>query len=671
MRWVAGCGDSGGRVDQTRKILTTRKLQSLLDACVNVDLPNRRALANAMSAAGSRISVHGVDAWFKRNDSNYALERKSLHSVHRSYAIPTSRWATVLKIFNLKISDLDKDDESFRDWVYALNQTTIATPQIDASIALCFGVGARIFAMQDGIRLQSKGYEVFDEMAGSDLSDRQLLKAMKTADVVLLYLDREFVRTQVFVNLVSVIESENLVVMAIFTDIDGLAESMLPGFAAKFVASQAYAQALDRRIERVVANTGRKSQSIGDWGVQDLVTTRPSIAVLPFANFTGDEAWNQLADAMAEDITLILARLPELFVISSSTMRVYQGRLPDSREVAKDLGVRYVLEGTIRVATQDKVRVTAQLVDATIRRGMWSNRFDRSIDAPSAVLDDLTIAICAQLEPKIRSENIQEGSLMSSAPAWRLWQEGWHYLFLDAPIMVPTRSIELFQQALKVDPDYPLAHAGYSIALSTGMLWGGLDPASMPEAEKHAEIAYKRLPENAATNYAMGMVSYVKMHPLQQVIGYMKKAVDCEPSNAMYHAILGYLLGHAGDTQKGLERARYAMRLSPNDARQPFLCYMLGNALIADGQYQEAIDTFAQTTQFSEVDFVWLFMAYAYFRNGDLDKSLVAVQRIDKPRPKEFYRNALINRMWLGHAVKFKDEFLTLIASVTSAVTDS
>ena len=285
-------------------------------------------------------------------------------------------------------------------------------------------------------------------------------------------------------------------------------------------------------------------EPVAAWSQPELYTARPSIAVLPFANFTGKPEHDRLADALAEDINLHLSRLPELFVVSNSSTRHYRNALPDSRQVRDELGVRYVLEGSIRATDDGTLRVTAQLVDAVSRRGMWVDRFDRSASEIDGMEDALAMAICAQLEPRVRLSDIQEHAGLARAPAWRLWQEGWHQMFVDAPEPVPQRSLELFESALQLDPEYPLAHAGLAIALSTGVLWGGLPQSRVEEARDHAQKAYKQLPQYAAVMYAMGMIAFVTDDSLENTAGYLKAAVEREPSNPMYQAILGYLQAH-------------------------------------------------------------------------------------------------------------------------------
>jgi adenylate cyclase len=310
------------------------------------------------------------------------------------------------------------------------------------------------------------------------------------------------------------------------------------------------------------------------------------------------------------------------------------------------------------------LRVTAQLVDALNGRELWANKFDQVVAGPFAVQDDITRAICAQLEPQMRLDDIAYGNRSGSVQSWRLWQEGWYDLFVDAPMPVPVRSLELFRKALALDPDYPLAHAGIAIALSTGMLWGGISPEEFPVIRHHAEWAYKHLPENPAVLYAMAMWSFVQPIKMSVALEYVSKAVDLEPSNPLYRAVRGYLVANLGDAKAGLEECLRAMRLSPKDSREPFICYMLGNAYIADGQYDLAIDTMTRCRQFSVVDFIWIMLAFSHMQLGDTQSAMECLSSIENPRPLQFYKWSIRERLWLTVPSADKERFLAMLSSV-------
>jgi TolB-like protein len=647
----------------TEAIFTTRKLQALLDSRMSPEVHNRAKLAETMTARGQPISVHGVDAWFKHTDSNYAIERESLDPHHPSYTLPKGRWETLFEIFALPPESIDRDDAEFRRWCFGearnRRQKPTPLPARGGRIACCYDPRDVDFVAEDRPWYASERFDVIEVSTQSNHSDWSVARALKDADGVVVYTSQNFSSWPLVHELKQALAQHP--VPSLTVACDGFKDSMLglERYSRRTGDHRAAITAMLRdRPPGADAAMPRRGPS---WQPPALYTARPSIAVLPFANFVGRSEFDELAEALAEDITSMLSRVPELFVVSASTTRTYRSEMPDSRVVRDELGVRYVLEGSIRRGSGSGVWVTAQLVDAVQRNGLWAHRFEREAEDLVIVQDELAVAICAQLEPRIRLSDIQLGASLKSTPAWRMWQEGWYWLFVDAPQPRPERSLKLFRDALALEPDYPLAHAGLSIALSTSLLWGGAGPEAMVDARLHAEKASKLLPGNATVMYALGMLSFVAGDSLETVIDYVGAAVDQEPSNAMYHGVLGYLLSHVGRTREGLDRCLYAMRLSPRDSREPFLCYMLGNAFIAAGEYQRGIESFNRCLRFSEVDFVWVMLGYGHHCLGDLNRARDCLLRIEKPRSRSFYEWSLRNRLWLSHPDELKLPFIPFL----------
>ena len=440
-------------------------------------------------------------------------------------------------------------------------------------------------------------------------------------------------------------------------DIDPLLEldaDVLQDPSAEDAAAQLVA-----RLQPLEASTPRVEDT-PQWTPPEPVTDRPSIAVLPFVSLSGDDDSVFLAEGLTEDVTTLLSRIPEFFVIARSTMQVYRDAPADAAVLHRELGVRYLLKGSLRSNGQ-KVRISAELVDTASRASVFAERFDRPLDDLFDVQDELTVAICAQLEPRLRLSDMAYGARSAGVSAWRQWQEGWHWLFVDAPQPLPTRSLQRFARAIELESDYALGHAGLSIALSTGMLWGGLGPERMDEARDHAETAYKLLPENPVALYAMALLTFVEPGNLQVPLDYVTRAVELEPSNPMYRGVRGYLMANLGDAQGGVDECEYATRLSPKDSREPFLCYMLGASYIANEQYELAIETMTRCRRFSEVDFIWLMIAYAHTQLGEDDRAVAALKRIEAPRPYRFYRFAVERSFWQGRPLHEKQAFLELL----------
>lgn len=657
-------------------ILTTQKLKALLDSGLGGAVCSRKTLAAAMGRAGDSISVHGIDAWFKHVDSNYAIPRASLGGHRRSYPIPEQRWPVLLQIFGISLEDLEQSDVDFRRWCFAQQQRRVparGAGVLARDVVHCAQVPVDDFVAEERAWFEGLGCRVLDAYALAAESDTRLARALQHCDAVVWHPPPDGVGARTDRGMLEYVLARELPLLVVARE-----DALVPSYvAAERVLARPkrfgvrYRQQLNAALGRIVAPAnGPAVQPF--WPGQPPVTDRPSIAVLPFVSLSGRDADEQLADSMTADLTTLLARIPEFFVIAHATMRSYRHALPDPVTVHRQLGVRYVLEGSLR-RIGERLRITAQLIDAETGAGVWSQRFEHGLDDPFAAQDELTVAICAHLEPRLRLSDMAYGARNGSLSAWRLWQEGWHWLFVEAPAPKPVRSLQRFRKALELEPDYGLAEAGIAIGLCTSLLWGGDGPDVLAEARGHAERAFRLLPEHPVALYAMGMINFTQRGGMATALAYLERAVAIEPSNAMYQGVCGYLIANLGRAEEGLTRCRYAMRLSPLDSREPFLCYMLGNACIASGRYAEAIDVMARCRQFSEVDFIWIMMAFAYAQLGETRRAIGCLRQIERPRPYGFYRFAVMESLWLGLPEADKKAFLELLpqAGISPARTGS
>jgi len=193
------------------------------------------------------------------------------------------------------------------------------------------------------------------------------------------------------------------------------------------------------------------------------VPEKPSIAVLPF-NMSGDPEQDYFADGMVEDLITSLSRLRWLFVIARNSTFTYKGRAADVRQIGTELGVRYVLEGSLRRAGS-QIRVTAQLIEAESGRHVWAERYDRTLADIFAVQDEITDTIAATLEPEISA--IERERARRKPPghlgAWELYQRGmWHLLRRNREDLTTAGS--LFREATELDPTFATAHAAFAVS---------------------------------------------------------------------------------------------------------------------------------------------------------------------------------------------------------------
>ena len=175
---------------------------------------------------------------------------------------------------------------------------------------------------------------------------------------------------------------------------------------------------------------------------RSLATRKPSIAVLPFINLSKSSQLDDLVGNLVDDVIMNLSRLPEMMVISRSSISTYNPNEMDSKDVLKKFGVKHMLEGSVR-QVKDVFKVSIQLIDTDTGSNQWSDTFQSGDLDVDAAFDRIALRICAHLEPKLRSLNMLENDATES---WQFWQEGWCQMFVDAPLPAPYASTKLFNK---------------------------------------------------------------------------------------------------------------------------------------------------------------------------------------------------------------------------------
>jgi adenylate cyclase len=278
---------------------------------------------------------------------------------------------------------------------------------------------------------------------------------------------------------------------------------------------------------------------------------KPSIAVLAFANLSSDPEQEFFADGVAEDIITALSRYPSLFVIARNSSFSYKGRSVDVKQIGRDLGVRYVLEGSLRKAGS-QIRVTAQLIEADSGNHLWAERYDRDLSDIFAVQDEITAAVTIAVAPAIDAAERRRALRRPSEnlDAWAAYQQGmWYRAKADPAANDQARN--LFERAAQLDPMFAAAYAG------------------LARAYGYATMHHRTIP------MAEG---------LRQNLMYARKAIELDPSDADAQAELAYALTWQGDIENGLASARQAISLNPNCASAHIL---LGAGLIFTGRTVE------------------------------------------------------------------------------------
>ncbi|MEP0069181.1 tetratricopeptide repeat protein [Pyruvatibacter sp.] len=299
------------------------------------------------------------------------------------------------------------------------------------------------------------------------------------------------------------------------------------------------------------------------------VTDRPSIAVLPFENTSGDPAKEAAADGLTTEIIAGLSANRHLFVIARNSCFTYKGRSVDVREVSRELGVRYVLEGTVRIR-DDRVRVSAQLIDATNGATTWSQRFDVPIEDLFELDDIVTADIVAALIPELRrAEAARARENPVGLDIWSRVNSAWLDLQNDLANQANARDvIQRLEAILKEAPEFALAHGVLAHAYSLAFQLGDEEAKSTQDLKakttEHLQQAITLDPDDPAIRHLAG-AALSNYRESEEARRSYQKALDLNPDYAPALGSLGVSLVYAGRTQEAIEHIERALRLSPRE----------------------------------------------------------------------------------------------------------
>jgi len=327
---------------------------------------------------------------------------------------------------------------------------------------------------------------------------------------------------------------------------------------------------------------------------------KPSIAVLPFDNMSGDPEQEYFADGIAEDVITALSRFGSLFVIARVSSFTYKGTTTDIPQVARELGVRYVVEGSVRKAG-NRVRITAQLIDATSGKHLWADRFDGHLDDIFELQDKITEQIVGAIEPEIGAHERQlvRRKPPGSLDAWELVQRGLSQ-FYGRSRSDHVEAIHRFEEAISVDPEFAMAHAQLALALCVDFTFGYVEDQTQAivAARAAAEQAISLDPTEPMAHYAMGRL-HTLTEETEMAIAEMQTAISINPNFAAAHYGLGFAHYYgAGQAELALPHFDNALRLIPRDPMRWATLMNKGSVLRILGRHDEAIGNCRQACQF-------------------------------------------------------------------------
>jgi adenylate cyclase len=319
---------------------------------------------------------------------------------------------------------------------------------------------------------------------------------------------------------------------------------------------------------------------------------RPSIAVLPFQNMSGDPEQEYFADGIVEEIITALSRVPSFFVIARNSTFAYKGKSPDVRRVGKELGARYVLEGSVRKASS-RVRITGQLIDATTGAHLWAHRFEGDLSDIFELQDQVTIKVVGAIAPKIRSAEITRAlhKATENLAAYDLVLRGrWAYDLQQRDSLEV--AADFYRRAITLDPNYAVAYALLAMTLWITAAFQWTKPSER-ELSEYVELAKTAIRLGQHDPEALAIAAYIVGLPggeLEEGIAVMDRALAQNPNSADTLAMGGTLRAFLGDTQTALQHLRMAERMAPLDVHVAFKSFGFYLAAFVDGDYPGVID---------------------------------------------------------------------------------
>jgi adenylate cyclase len=362
---------------------------------------------------------------------------------------------------------------------------------------------------------------------------------------------------------------------------------------------------------------------------------KPSIAVLPFINMSGDPEQEYFSDGVTEDIITELSRFRSLFVISRNSSFTYKGRSINVKEIGRDLGVQYVVEGSVRKAG-NRVRITAQLVETATGNHLWAERYDRDLDDIFAVQDEVTRAIVTSIEPEMASTERERARRKppDDLGAWDYYQRGlWHlYQFTREDNAEAQR---LIRQSVELDPGFASAHAELAYVLVQNLIQGYSEahPENIAEVLRAAQQAVALDDKDAVAHLTLGRV-YLLKREYTASVEELETAIALNPSSARAQYSLGFSLTFAGNPEAAIPRFETAIRLSPNDPEMPSFLEMLAWACLQTKRYEVAVEWSSKAIRRPNAEF-WAYanLAAALGHLGRRNEAIVALGELLRRNP--------------------------------------
>ncbi len=359
---------------------------------------------------------------------------------------------------------------------------------------------------------------------------------------------------------------------------------------------------------------------------------KPSLAVLPFTNMSGDPEQEYFSDGMTEAIITGLSKLSGLFVIARNSVFTYKGKAVKVQEVSRELGVQYVLEGSVQKA-DSRVRITAQLVDATTGHHVWAESYDRNLSDIFALQDEVTLKIVLALKVKLTTE---EQTRFQRAPTNNLEAYDYYLRWVDyywrSTKETNLQARQMYEKAIALDPQYAAAYASLGATYTVEWIWQwSQDPQTLERAFALTQKAIALDDSLPLAHSVLGWV-YVFKKQHERAIAEGEQAITLAPNDAEGHANLGIILNLAGRPEEAMRLVEKAIRLNPRYPAQYLV--NLGWAYTLTRQYEEAIAVLKRAiTRNPDLLPAYVFLAVVYSESSREEEARAAAAEVMRISP--------------------------------------
>jgi adenylate cyclase len=384
---------------------------------------------------------------------------------------------------------------------------------------------------------------------------------------------------------------------------------------------------------------------------------RPSIAVLPLENLSGDKEQAYFADGITNEIITDLSKFSTLFVIAANSSFRYRGREVKAQDVARDLGVRYVLEGSLQRA-DGMLRINVNLIDATAGRNVWAERYERATDNLFAAQKEIAQSVAAAIGSGGGELQRAELERIARVPtqdlqAYDLYLRGVAYKRRN------TRednalARQMFEKAIQADPNYAMAMAECSLTYVIDIFngWAGGREERLQIAEELARRAIATDSSEPWGFVTLGLVYQLKVHN-DQALPLFERAHALNPNDYYVKEALGYAVTYAGSAERGVELLEQAQRLNPYQTEEHPLS--LGSAYFFAHRYRDALAAINRITTRQGAPAYWLYKAATHAQLGQLDEAHAAVAEALKLDPELTLQGEHEGRLALGLAPAYAE----------------